>query len=73
LKVLCRNCAFFDLEAAKSASGRVMSERAVRCLWTPRIAFPESVTSSYRGLRLDPRKMQANEGEDCPAFESRAK
>lgn len=66
----CRDCKLYDLDATRSKSGAILSNRCARCLWESKEAWPLSTTRSlnrrpYAGF------MKPNEGERCPCFQKR--
>lgn len=64
----CRDCAHYDLKTVLSANGRVLSNRAARCLWSSLEAWPVSVTRGLGRMRPTPGYMEPNEGAGCPCF-----
>lgn len=65
----CRDCAYFNLEAAKDKAGRVLSNRHVSCRWVSTEPWPTSL--SYGAHRPRGGFTSANGGVDCPAFKPR--
>ena len=43
----CRDCKLYDLDAVKSKSGAVLSNRVAKCLWTSTEVWPESVRAGW--------------------------
>ena len=77
MKKQCKTCAHFDLEGAKSESGRVMNNRTSTCNFKIDISalkIPEACHSIVvHEERLgDPMYTWANYGETCSAWEKRA-
>jgi hypothetical protein len=66
----CRDCKLYDLDAVRSSSGRILSNRVAECRWEmPDIAWPESIVASYSGIpKPNRRYMEPHEGESCAAF-----
>jgi hypothetical protein len=62
----CRNCSLWDIAEAKSANGRVLSQRAVRCLWRSTEPWPSAINGW--SVRPIPGYARAGEGVDCPCF-----
>lgn len=67
----CRECKLYDLDAVRSKSGAVMSNRVARCLWKSTETWPASVPA-WRGSRPEPMHMQPNDGDRCQRFIKRA-
>lgn len=63
----CRDCKLYDLEAVKSASGAVMSNRVAQCNWKSTEVWPVSVWS-HINRRATAGKMQPNEVHECQRF-----
>jgi hypothetical protein len=66
----CRDCKFYDLDAVRSKSGAILSNRAARCLWQSTEVWPISVASSLN-RRPTPSHMEPNEGAQCQVFNPR--
>ena len=64
----CRDCKFWDIEAAKNKRGYVMKTRAAKCTWVSREQWPASV---YLSTRPSPGHMCADYGKGCPCFQWR--
>lgn len=63
----CRDCTLFDLDAVRSKSGAVLSNRAARCLWKSTETWPASV-SEHSNRRPSPGYMRATDGDRCQRF-----
>jgi hypothetical protein len=63
----CRDCKLYDLDAVRSKSGAVLSNRAARCLWVSKEAWPVSVNEGMN-RRPQPSYMTPNDGERCQRF-----
>lgn len=63
----CRNCALYDLDAAKNAAGAVLKRRSAECLWKSTETWPVSVTPSMN-RRPEPSYMQPDDGARCGRF-----
>jgi len=63
----CRDCALWDIDAAKDKIGRVLSSRYVKCFWESKEQYPLSV---YERANQRPHTsyMSANDGHRCPFF-----
>lgn len=67
---MCKQCKLFDIEAAKSKSGAVLSIHAVKCLWESTEPYPMSLGIS--GHRPTPGYVTAKQdATNCPCFEPR--
>jgi hypothetical protein len=66
----CRNCALWDISAAKSVSGRVLSHSFAQCKWKSTEVWPYSARWSVRPI---PRYCTADMGKDCACFTPREK
>ena len=63
----CRDCKLYDLDAVRSKSGAVLSNRAARCLWVSTETWPASVWD-HLNSRPRPSHMQPNDGDRCQRF-----
>ena len=68
MKSLCRNCKHYDIDAVKSETGRVMSNRVASCK-VPIPELPESIKKGIFRGSLSRSYMQPNDGETCSGFE----
>jgi len=66
----CRDCALWEIEAAKDKAGRVLSARAVKCSWVSKEKYPLSVNERFH-CRPTPGYMTAKDGHRCPCFQRR--
>ena len=62
----CRDCKLYDLDAVRSKSGAVLSNRMARCLWVSTEVWPESV--GWRVERAAGGVMAPNDGQLCQRF-----
>jgi hypothetical protein len=64
----CKECALWDIEAARDRLGRVRKTSYAPCLWKAEFAIPYSVT-----LWLKPKAgmTRGDRGEKCPCFQKR--
>ena len=67
----CRDCKLYDIERAKSATGKVMSNRTADCLWQSTEVWPASVSNGFHNYRATPHRMAPNDGTDCKVFTPR--
>ncbi len=63
----CRACKLYDLDAVKSASGAVLSNRVGQCLWKSTEVWPASVWGSIN-RRPTAGYMGPNDGDRCQRF-----
>ena len=63
---VCKDCKLYDLEAVKSKSGAVLSNRVGACLWKSTETWPVSVHE--RTARPATHKMPPNEPHRCQRF-----
>lgn len=66
MKQSCRTCAHYDLEDAKSSTGRVMSYTVAACKWDGVVVVPSSMTGVFG--RLQAHYMKPIDGTDCPCW-----
>jgi hypothetical protein len=62
----CRDCSLYDLDATRSKSGAVLTNRAARCLWKSTETYPLSVRDADR--RPIAGWMRPNDGDRCKRF-----
>lgn len=67
----CKLCKWWDIDSARSKSGRVMSDRPAKCLWQFKMAMPSSITRKHDWRIPVGGYMEAKEGESCPTFQKR--
>jgi hypothetical protein len=65
----CRDCKLYDLEAVKSKSGAVLSNRVARCLWKSKEQSP--ILVSFRHKPAEGGYIVANTAHRCPTFQKR--
>lgn len=61
----CKTCKLWNIDEARSQSGRVMSDRVARCNWVSNEVYPDSVLSHPPKARY----MTAQMGEHCPCWQ----
>lgn len=66
----CRDCALWDIDAARDKAGRVRKDRAARCKWISIEPWPDSVSSPLY-MRPKASYVSANCGALCPCFVKR--
>lgn len=64
----CRDCKLYDLEAVKSKSGAILSNRVARCLWKSTETWPVSVEGRFGNTRPRAGRMEPNEVHRCQRF-----
>jgi hypothetical protein len=67
----CKECKFWDIEAAKDKAGRVRKDKYALCLWVSQEIYPDSL-SVYNRPRPS-KHMGAEDGKTCPCFVKREK
>ena len=63
----CRDCKLYDLDAVKSKSGAVLSNRVAKCLWVSTEVWPLSVREK-RNKRPQASYMEPNVSHRCQRF-----
>ena len=63
----CRDCKLYDLDATRSKSGAILSNRAARCLWVSTETYPASVPE-HLNKRPVASWMGPNDGDRCKRF-----
>ena len=63
----CRDCKLYDLDAVRSKSGAVLSNRVARCLWVSTEVWPASA-SEHLNSRPQVGYMAPNDGQRCQRF-----
>ena len=64
----CRDCKLYDLDAVRSKSGAVLSNRAGKCLWVSTEIWPESAAHGWGNRRPEAGRMSPNEVHNCQRF-----
>jgi hypothetical protein len=64
---VCKDCKLFDLDAVKSKSGAVLSNRVAACLWKSTETWPVSVMERQNS-RPHAGYMKPNEPHRCQRF-----
>lgn len=64
----CRDCALWDIDAAKDKAGVVRRNRAAICLWVSSENWPMSVRGFSRPAATH---TTAEQGNGCPCFVDR--
>ena len=62
----CRDCELYDLDAVRSKSGAVLSNRQALCRWSSTEVWPASV--GWRVERATGGVMAPNDGAGCQRF-----
>lgn len=68
----CRDCKLYDLDAVKSKSGAVLSNRGAKCLWVSSEVYPVSVNRGLSTSRPSAGWMEPNTVHRCQRFIKRS-